>query len=112
MQKQDVAEVLRRRFFTLESFEKGKEAFRPYVITIRKALESLDEQAKQDPKGMEDSLLNSYPFHRSLTDVFYENWTNLSQFQKARGILRSLALGLRESQKWDSSPLIGPAVPI
>ena len=110
VQKQDVAEVLRRRFFTLESFEKGREAFRPNVITVRKALESLDEQAKQDPNGTEDSLLNSYPFHPSLTDVFYENWTNLPQFQKARGILRTFALGLREAQKWDNSPLVGPAV--
>jgi hypothetical protein len=34
----------------------------------------------------------------------------LPQFQKARGILRTFALGLREAQKWDGSPLVGPAV--
>ena len=110
VQKQDVAEVLRRRFFTLESVQ-NKEAFKPHVITVRKALEGLDEQSKQNPAKLEEDLLASYPFHPGLTDVLYENWTALPQFQKARGILRTFALALKEAHKWgDTAPLIGASV--
>jgi hypothetical protein len=34
----------------------------------------------------------------------------LDRFQKARGVLRTFALALREAEKWDSTPLIGPCV--
>jgi hypothetical protein len=110
VQKGDVAEVLKRRFFTLESV-KDKDAFRPHVITVRKALETLDEQSKQNPAKLEEDLLASYPFHPRLTDVLYENWTHLQQFQRARGILRTFALALREAHKsGQTAPLVGPSV--
>ena len=102
--------MLRRRFFTLESVQ-NKDAFKPHVITVRKALEGLDEQSKQNPAKLEEDLLASYPFHPGLTDVLYENWTALPQFQKARGILRTFALALKEAHKWgDTAPLIGASV--
>ena len=41
--------------------------------------------------------------------MFYSRWTQLAGFQRTRGILRTLATALREAEKWDVSPLIGPA---
>jgi hypothetical protein len=45
-----------------------------------------------------------------LTEVFYTKWTTIDRFQKTRGVLRTFALALREAEKWDESPLVGPAV--
>ncbi|MEX0866460.1 MAG: hypothetical protein WD030_03820, partial [Pirellulales bacterium] len=52
-----------------------------------------------------------YPFHPELTEVFYTKWAvGIERFQKTRGVLRTFALALREAEKWDESPLVGPAV--
>jgi len=55
-------------------------------------------------------ILRSYPFHPDLTDIFYTRWTQLDGFQRTRGILRTFALALRDAEKWDTSPLVGPNV--
>ena len=51
-----------------------------------------------------------YPFHPDLTEVFYAKWTALDRFQKTRGILRTFAMALREAEKWDEIPRVGPNV--
>lgn len=107
--KEDVAEVLRRRFFTPESI-KDRDAFRPHVQAALKGLFNLDEQTQKQGADAEARFLRSYPFHPDLTEVFYTKWTQLDRFQKARGVLRTFALALREAEKWDDSPLIGPCV--
>ena len=104
--RDDVAEVLRRRFFTPESI-KDRDAFRPHVIAALKGIQVFDETAKG--KKVENHFLQSYPFHPDLTDVFYSKWTSLDRFQKTRGVLRTFALALRQAEQWDTSPLIGPA---
>jgi len=106
--KADVAEVLRRRFFTPDSI-KDREAFRPHVVAALKGLADLDDQTRREGKAVEDRLLSSYPFHPDLTDVLYEKWTNLEGFQRTRGVLRTFAMALREAEGWDTSPLVGPA---
>ncbi|MGD9730326.1 MAG: hypothetical protein AB7V39_28655, partial [Nitrospiraceae bacterium] len=58
----------------------------------------------------EERFLKSYPFHPDLTEVLYSKWTQLNRFQKARGVLRTFALALREAEKWDQNALVGPAV--
>ena len=50
-----------------------------------------------------------FPFHPDLTDIFYSRWTQLDGFQRTRGILRTLASALREAERWDTCPLVGPA---
>ena len=107
--KQDVAEVLRRRFFEPESIA-DRSAFRPHVLAALAGTKVLDEQTAADPTGAEQRLLDSYPFHPDLTDVLYTKWTNLEGFQRTRGVLRTFALALRYAMKWDTAPLIGPAV--
>ncbi|HYT89879.1 MAG TPA: DUF499 domain-containing protein [Gemmataceae bacterium] len=103
--KEDVAEVLRRRFFTPESI-RDREAFRPHVVAALKGIMDLDEQTRKDGKAAENRFLASYPFHPDLTEVFYTKWTQLESFQRTRGILRTFALGLRDAERWDHCPLL------
>lgn len=107
--RDDVAEVLRRRFFKPESI-KDREAFRPHVHAALAGIEELDEQTRKDRAVAEERLLRSYPFHPDLTDVFYQKWTNLESFQRTRGILRTFAIALRDAETWDSSPLVSANV--
>jgi len=107
--KEDVAEVLRRRFFTTESL-KDREVFRQHVVAALKGIATLDEQTAKQGAEAEDRYLKSFPFHPDLTEVLYSKWTQLARFQRTRGVLRTFALALREAEKWDTGPLIGPAV--
>lgn len=107
--KEDVAEVLRRRFFTAESL-KDREAFRQHVVAAMTGIKALDEQTAKQGAAEEERFLKSFPFHPDLTEVLYSKWTQLARFQRTRGVLRTFALALREAEKWDTSPLVGPAV--
>src|SRR5262245_2788751 len=107
--KEDVAELLRRRFFTPESI-KDRDAFRPHVQAALKGVFEVDEQTQKQGADAEERYLKSYPFHPDLTEVFYTKWTQLDRFQKARGVLRTFALALREAEKWDTAPMVGPDV--
>ncbi len=107
--KEDVAEVLRRRFFTPDSV-RDREAFRPHVVAALKGIATLDEQTAQEGKAAETRFLQSYPFHPDLTEIFYTKWTNLEGFQRTRGVLRTFALALRDAEPWDTAPLIGANV--
>ncbi len=108
VQKQDVAEVLRRRFFEPESL-RDRDAFRAHVIGVVRGLAKLDGSTARKRSEEEARFLRSFPFHPDLTDIFYSRWTQLNGFQRTRGILRTLALALRESERWDTCPLVGPA---
>ncbi len=107
--REDVAEVLRRRFFTPDSI-RDREAFRPHVVAALKGVAVLDEQTAREGKTAEEHFHASYPFHPDLTDVFYAKWTNLDAFQRTRGVLRTFALALRDAEGWDQSPLVGANV--
>jgi hypothetical protein len=107
--KDDVAEVLRRRFFTPDSI-RDREAFRPHVVAALKGIAELDEQTKKEGKAAEERFLKSFPFHPDLTDILYAKWTNLERFQKTRGVLRTFALALRDAEKWDEAPLVATNV--
>jgi len=103
--KEDVAEVLRRRFFTPESI-RDRETFKPHVTAALKGITDLDEQTQKEGGHAEERFLNSYPFHPDLTEVFYSKWTQMERFQRTRGVLRTFALALRDAVGWDVSPLI------
>lgn len=109
VQKEDVAEVLRRRFFETASIA-DPESFRPHVTAAVANIAELDETIRKDRKNTEERFLRSYPLHPDLTDIFYTRWTQLEGFQRTRGILRTFALALRDAEKWDTSPLVGPNV--
>ena len=107
--KEDVAEVLRRRFFKPESI-RDPSVFRPHVTSVVGSIAALDEQTRKERGSAEKRYLSSYPFHPDLSDVFYTRWTQLDGFQRTRGILRTFAIALRDAEKWDTSPLVGPNV--
>jgi hypothetical protein len=109
VQKDDVAEVLRRRFFTPASIS-NPEAFGPHVVAALKGITDLDPDTQKEGKLAEERFRRSYPFHPDLLEIFYAKWTQLEGFQRTRGILRTFALALRAAELWDQSPLIGPNV--
>ena len=108
VQKEDVAEVLRRRFFEPDDV-RDPGAFRSHVIGVVRGLAKLDETTAAAKSAAEERFLASFPFHPDLTDVFYSRWTQLEGFQRTRGILRTLATALREAEQWDTAPLVGPS---
>jgi len=107
--KEDVAEVLRRRFFKPESIG-DTSTFRPYVTAVVSSIAALDEQTRKERGSAEERYLSNYPFHPELTEIFYTRWTQLDGFQRTRGILRTFAIALRDASKWDANPLVGPNV--
>ena len=107
--REDVAEVLRRRFFKPETI-RDPNVFRPHVIAALQGIKALDDQTAKQAQTEEKRLLDSYPFHPKLTEVLYENWTQIPGFQRTRGLLRTFALALREAEKWDTCPLVGASV--
>jgi len=107
--KEDVAEVLRRRFFKTESI-RDKDNFREHVIAALKGIAAVEDQMAKQMNEAERRFLDSYPFHPDLTEVLYEKWTQLPGFQRTRGLLRVFAIALRDAVKWDTAPLVGPNV--
>ena len=109
VQKQDVAEVLRRRFFTTQSIA-NPDSFRPHVTAAVANIAEIDETVRKDRANAELRFLDGYPFHPDLTELFYTKWTQLDRFQRTRGILRIFAIGLRDAEAWDAAPLVGAGV--
>ena len=106
VRKEDVAEVVRRRFFEEMPDD---DARRNQAIAVVRGLAKLDETIAKDRKGVEERFQQSFPFHPDMTDVFYSRWTQLNDFQRTRGILRTLATALRDAEQWDKSPVVGPS---
>ena len=106
--REDVAEVLRRRLFEPES-SRDSGAHNAHVIGVVGALASLDPATRRRRSEEEERFRKSYPFHPDLGDVFYSRWTQLTGFQRTRGILRTLATALRDAESWDGCPVIGPS---
>src|SRR5207249_4524630 len=67
VEKQDVAEVLRRRFFTADSI-RDRERFRPHLVAALEGIQTLDEWSQKNRKAEEERYLASYPFHPELTE--------------------------------------------
>lgn len=110
VEKDDVAEVLRRRLFDPKSVE-NRGTWPQHVIASIKGISALDDQTAKQGATAEERYLKSYPFHPELTEVFYAKWASgIERFQKTRGVLRTFALALREAEKWDESPLVGSSV--
>ena len=107
--KDDVAEVLRRRLFTPDSIS-DRSKFFPQVVAALKGIANIDEQTSKERILAEQQFIQSYPFHPDLTEIFYTKWTQLDNFQRTRGVLRTFTLALRDAEKWDQAPLIGTNV--
>jgi len=110
VEKEDVAEIIRRRFFKADSI-KDKTTFYPHVNAALFGMEEFNPEWKKERTVLESNFRNSYPFHPDLIDVFYLKWTNIETFQRTRGILRTFAFALRDSYfRKDNSPLVGSSI--
>lgn len=107
--KNDVAEILRRRLFTPDSLAQ-RERFRAPVLAALNSIRTLDEHTQREGQDAEEQYIFAYPFHPDFLDVFYTKWTQVQGFQRTRGVLRILALALREAFRWDNSLLVGTNV--
>ena len=104
--QEDISELLRRRLF--ESVP-PKETRRPVVDGLIGAMQKLPLRDSQQDRSAYDRLLESYPFHPDLLDVFYQKWTQLEKLQQTRGVLRMFATALKASDGKDPSPFVGPS---
>ena len=104
--REDVSELLRRRLFE-EVPDSGVR--RTIVDHLAGAMQKLPLRDSQRDGNAYDRLLTSYPFHPDLLEVFYQKWTQLSKFQRTRGVLRMFATALKASDGKDPSPFVGPS---
>ena len=104
--REDVSELLRRRLFESVPPETTRRAV---VDSLTGAMQKLPLRDSQKDQTAYDRLLESYPFHPDLLDVFYQKWTQLSKFQRTRGVLRTFATALKASDGNDPSPFVGPS---
>ena len=101
----DVSELFRRRLFEYVPPQKTRRAVVKNLIAVKQKLPLRDAHKDQEAS---ERLLKSYPFHPDLIEVFYQKWTQLSQFQRTRGVLRTFAIALREADGTDPAELVGP----
>ena len=102
---EDIPELLRRRLF--ESVDTQNKR-RPTVDRHTTTMQRLPLRPSQRNQSAKERLLESYPFHPDLLDVFYQKWTGLSKFQRTRGVLRTFAIALRNAEGKDPSAFVGP----
>ena len=101
---EDIPELLRRRLFQpLDN--QGKR--RAIVDRLTEAMERLPLRGSQHDQSAKERLLEAYPFHPDLLEVFYQKWTGLSKFQRTRGVLRMFAIALRDAEGKDPSAFVG-----
>jgi hypothetical protein len=107
VEKDDLAELLRRRLFA--KFPENPADREKQIVAFWPRMKAVDGVRAKQPDSM-DRLKTAYPFHPDLLDRFFGKWTDLDQFQRTRGVLQTFAMALRDAEKWDESPLIGPQV--
>ncbi len=104
--REDISELLRRRLFESIPPETTRRAI---VDSLTGAMQRLPLRDSQKDRAAYDQLLESYPFHPDLLNVFYQKWTQLTKFQRTRGVLRTFATALRASDGKDPAPFVGPS---
>ena len=107
VEKGDLAELLRRRMF--KEFPENPADRHPPVTAFWDRMKAIDPAQAKLPNA-EEKLRDAYPFHPDLLTRFFGKWVELKDFQRTRGVLQTFAAALREAEKWDESPLIGPQV--
>ena len=104
--KEDVAQVLRRRFFTPDSTS-DTEKFVARADEALVGVTKLNKTVESHRRAEEERYRKSYPFHPDLIEALYTRWYQLPMFQQARGVLRIFALALRDSyRRGDTAPIV------
>ncbi len=103
--REDISELFRRRLFEYVPLKEERRAIVDNIVVARQKLPLRD--IDKDDEAYE-KLIKSYPFHPDFIEVFYQKWTQLSQFQRTRGVLRTFAVALREADGKDPAEFVGP----
>jgi len=109
VEAQDVPEILRRRLFKLETHT-DQSLWPQQVVTALNGIAAIDDYTAKNRAAEEKRYLDAYPFHPGVIDALSNKWTQLEGFQQTRGILKTLALALRDAAQWDRQPLVGAQV--
>lgn len=107
VEKDDLAELLRRRLF--EKYPQNPEDRKTHILAFWSRMAAVDPIRAKLPDS-QGRLINFYPFHPDLIDRLFGKWVDLDQFQRTRGVLQTFAVALRDAEKWDDSPLVGPQI--
>ena len=105
--KEDVAEVLRRRFFTPESI-KDHDAFRPHVQAALKGLFDLDEQTRRQGADAEARFLRSFPVSPGPDRGVLRQMDPIGPLSADAGRAANLRAGAARSGKMGFQPLDRP----
>ena len=109
VESHDVPEILRRRLFELQSYT-DQSQWPQQVMAALNSIGAIDGYTGERRVQEEKRYLDAYPFHPDLVTLFADKWTQLEGFQQTRGILRALAMSLRDAQSWDQQPIVGAEV--
>lgn len=107
VEKDDIAELLRRRMFL--KYPENPAERKKHVIAFWDRMKAVDPVRAKSPDA-ESRLVAAYPFHPDMLDRFFGKWTDLDQFQRTRGVLQTFAMAMRDAERWDESPIVGPQV--
>ena len=94
---EEVYGVVRTRLFREVDEEAAEKAAKDYFSYYHARAEHFPERSRE--AAYLERLRKSYPIHPELIDILYERISTIPDFQKTRGLLRLLALILRDEYK-------------
>jgi len=92
VEEEEVASVARKRLFKRVDEQMAKEMVDEFVEYAR--AEGL--LSGEDINIYREKFLKSYPFKPDVIDVLYKQWGSFPSFQRTRGVLRLLALVIKD----------------
>jgi hypothetical protein len=107
----EISSVVRTRLFEHVDMEEASRVADAYLEMYKSHPDEIpDGYAKSEYR---DRIVQSYPFHPSLLDAFYQRWGSHPDFQRTRGVLRLMAsivgdLWRRKGSSTVTQPLIQP----
>jgi len=107
----EISSVVRTRLFEHIDMEEASRVADAYLEMYKSHPDEIpDGYAKSEYR---DRIVQSYPFHPSLLDAFYQRWGSHPDFQRTRGVLRLMAsivgdLWRHKGSSTVTQPLIQP----
>lgn len=101
IEEDEIYDVVSKRLF--REPESDKEV-KKTIDSFTKMYGDLGDKVKNEVQEPEyrEKMEKSYPFHPEVIDALYQRWGSLPKFQRTRGVLRLLALVIR--QLYDEQP--------
>ncbi|MFZ5897783.1 MAG: ATP-binding protein [Bacillota bacterium] len=105
VQAAEISSVLTKRLFTFIDSDAAREAAEEYAAMYRRNSALLPDEASSE--GFKSRMISNYPFHPTLIDYLNKKLAVAENFQGTRGVLRVLALAVRNLwQKKQYVPMI------